>query len=88
MTSPIKKNIPTPLEREYKEQLKQAALNNSPANKVKNLRAGLSATLGQDVVTLSSSQSDDTSSPVKKTPSQPLTFDEKQALQTQFSIYG
>jgi len=87
MVSRIKHNIPTGLDAEYKEQLKQAARNNSPASKVANIKAGTFLGQSEDSVALSS-QLDVGEQAVKLKPSQPVTFAEKQAMQAQFSVYA
>ena len=88
MVSRVKHNIPSGLDAEYKEQLKQVARNNSPANKVANIKAGVYFDPVEDVVTLSSSNLDAGEPSKKLKPSQPVTFAEMQAIQAQFSVYA
>jgi hypothetical protein len=88
MTTLIRKPIPTPLETEYKNQLKQSARNGRSSNNTINMKGGQSHGLPEDIVTLSSGQADAGARPDKLKPSLPVTYSEKQALQTQFSIYG
>jgi hypothetical protein len=84
----IKQNIPTGLDAEYKQQLKQVARNNNPASKVANIKSGIYLGPAEDFVTLSVALLDGEESPRKLKPSQPVTFAEKQAIQAQFSVYA
>jgi len=88
MVPRIKQNLPTGLDVAYKEQLKQAARNNSPASKVANIKAGIYLGPAEDVVTLSLVHLDSGEQPKKLKPSQPVTFAEKQAIKAQFSVYA
>ncbi|MEI6305199.1 MAG: hypothetical protein WCP33_00100 [Deltaproteobacteria bacterium] len=58
MVSRIKHNIPSGLDAEYKEQLKQSARNNNPASKVINIKAGIFKDQSEDIVTLSLARMD------------------------------
>ena len=84
MTS-IRRPLPTPLETEYKEQLKQNARDSKQAKRV---QPDKSSSLQDDIVTLSSAspESGDASATLK--PSQPVTVTEKKFLNNQFSTYA
>jgi hypothetical protein len=78
----------TPLEVEYKELVKQSAVEKRTANGGTNTASRRSERpLPEDVVTLSSTQPDVEQRPKLK-PSQPVTPTEKQALYVPFSVYG
>jgi len=87
MVSRIKSNIPSALDVAYKQQLKQSAINNSPASKVANIKAATFFDLTEDSVSLSS-KSDAGEQSKKLKPSQPVTIAERQAIQAQFSVYA
>ena len=86
MTAPLKNIAPTPLETEYKELLNLSPRSNKPLKRV-DIPSGLPRSQPEDFVTLSG-RPDAEGSSVKLTPSQPVTKAERQALQSQFSIYG
>jgi hypothetical protein len=81
----IRRNQPSPLETEYKEQLKQTAKNSRLVNTVQSQKT---PGLTEDVVSLSSTATDRGDHPAKLNPSQPVSFSEKQYLTSQFSTYA
>ena len=84
MTAPIRTNISTPLEAEYKERVKLTSRDNMSPN---SAARQTSLRMPEDVVTLSSSVTA-AGEPPRLKPSLPVTPAEKQALQVQFSVYG
>jgi len=81
MTTSIRKNLPTPLEKQYAEMRKDSGGNKRNPNLVKDAAADLTSNLPADTVTLSSAQ------PVPKLKrSEPVSPVEKQALKSLFSI--
>lgn len=90
MTSPASMVTPTPLEAEYKEQVRQTVRenrDNRPSSGRTGGRSGQQAGSPGDVVTLSSGYSDAPKASALQR-SQPVTSAEKQALHVQFSVYG
>ena len=85
MMGAIRRSMPTPLETEYKEQIKQSVI---AKRLVANVRPGNSMALPEDIVSLTSAKPDSSSPPAKLRPSQPVTSSEKQFLSTQFSTYA
>ena len=87
MTSSIRKSMPTPLEMEYRERVKQATRDSRTVTNGKSTIPGGASHLTEDIVNLSSVQSDAGSS-TKLKPSLSVTAAEKKALQSQFSVYA
>ena len=85
MTSPIRPKVPSSLETDYKERIRLSSRDNSATYSRSVGSASLQ--LPEDVVTLSSARLKEFDAPKQK-PSQPVSPAEKQALQTQFSVYG
>ena len=81
----IRKHLPTPLETEYKEQIKLSARSSRLAT---TAQSGKSQVLPEDVVSLSSTATGLGDLPAKLRPSQPVSFSEKQHLINQFSTYA
>jgi len=80
---PSKITTISPLAAEYLEQKKRIAQNKKAALFRKHANV---AALPEDVVTLSSENPDLQNISGKKKPSKPVTFEEKQALNAEFSI--
>lgn len=83
MTNPIRPQIQSPLEVEYKSLVRQAAQEQRNAI----LKRPVTQEFPEDIVTLSFNRSPD-SEPRKLKPSLSVTQDEKKALQATFSVYG
>ena len=81
MTTSIRKGIPTPLEQKYTEMKKEFAGNKRNPHWLKNVGSESLSSTQIDTVTLSSKQSQ-----LKR--SQSVSPDEKNALQTQFSVHA
>ncbi len=88
MTTLIRSIMQTPLEAEYKELVKQSAVEKRSANGGGNTASRQAGRpLPEDIVTLSSAKTEEETRPRLK-PSQPVTLTEKQALYVPFSVYG
>jgi hypothetical protein len=83
--TPPKIKAMSPLAVEYEEQKKLVAQNKITASSQKRAK---SVTPPEDVVTLSSENPDSQNLSGKTEPSQPVTHEEKQALETEFSIHA
>jgi len=81
----LRRSYPTPLEAEYKEQIKQSAKITRPTPA---MQPDSSLVLPEDRVSLSSAQPETGNPAAKLRPSQPVTISEKQFLNSQFSTYA
>ena len=83
MPTATSNSISTPLVKEYLEQKKQTARHKTPAS---SLRLAKTAIPADVVVTLSAKQPEELRFSAKNQISQPVTFEEKQALMSAFSV--
>ncbi|NVN92540.1 MAG: hypothetical protein HXX11_18350 [Desulfuromonadales bacterium] len=81
--TPPKIQTKTPLTTEYLEQKKLVAQNKKLVSSQKQAKTDIPP---DDVVTLSSEHPDAQNVETIKKPSQPVTFEEKQALKAEFSV--